>query len=78
MIEKLNYHSWFGYRCLNYKPAHFHATSTPLTVEKQDWVDEKLTGRYSIVMVEEKYGYGHRVLYFEDPQEAILYELTWS
>ena len=78
MIENLNYYSWFGDRCLNYKPDHFHSATTPLTLEKKDWIDEKLTGRYSVVSLEEKYGYGYRVPYFEDPQEVVLYELMWS
>jgi len=42
------------------------------------WIATTLNGRYSLVtMMDEDYQ-KFQVPAFEDPREAVLYELTWS
>lgn len=88
---KLEPLAWFVERELNYKPKHFVQTNTPLTVESRKWIYEKLVGRFVVittnldflsdldittpVQVSDYYG---RYPAFEDPKEALLYELTWA
>lgn len=74
-IDDINLHTWFIDRNLNPCPDHFVKTNTILTPEAIDWIYEKLTGRFST---------GHTGIYlgqcpsFEDPKEAMMYELTWG
>jgi hypothetical protein len=79
---------WFGDRELIYTPIHFIVSNYPFTAESLEWVLNKLTGRFSIVHYTESpdnIGYismtRHTLLgrpAFEDPTEAILYELRWA
>ena len=85
-MDKINLHTWFSDRKLSYCPKHFVSTSTPVSDERMMWIYEKTQGRFYI---NESRPYntfedllndiskGQQV-YFEDPQEAVLYELTWS
>jgi hypothetical protein len=69
---------WFSDREVYFKPPHFVMTNTPITEESKFWILKNLKGRFSLI----EYGYVTRnkkfVPAFEDPQEAILYELAWS
>ena len=84
---------WFNERQLEIAPPHFTLAKTPLTENSKLWVINNLKGRYSIVYttanesdslvnsvsvlihtVDSLYG----SIAFEDPKEAIIYELTWS
>lgn len=78
---------WYAEREVpGHTPKHFVKTNTVLTTESRLWIHNTLKGRYSInhndvrdgdafdVLVSTLYGYPA----FEDPKEAILYELTWS
>lgn len=67
-------------------PKHFILAKTRLTEKSLFWIEEKLIGRYSLVSVDphdtdyttndwSAYDYWPA---FEDPSEAVLYELTWS
>lgn len=74
-IDDINLYTWFVDRNVNPCPEHFVKSKTELTEEAKVWVYEKLTGRFSI---------GHGGIFmgqcpaFEDPKEAMLYELTWG
>lgn len=76
--------SWHTNRFLDFKPKHFVLAKTPVTSESSNWIYTKLRGRFCYVsdnslndddawsFLNEQYPA------FEDPQEAVLYELTWS
>ena len=75
--------TWFRERELKYTPKHFVVTKHEFTAESKQWVLDKLSGRFSVVQQNDdddsifsmlSMGY----LAFEDPQEAIFYELKWS
>ena len=75
--------SWFSERELKYTPKHFIVSKTPLTNESKIWILNKLKGRFSVTFTEDTID-DFLVLHlignpaFEDPKEAIFYELTWS
>jgi len=71
---------WFVERWLAYKPAHFVTASAPLTKESAQWIQSKLVGRYAHDVglgLDDDFFYVTKPA-FEDPAEALLYELTWS
>ncbi len=84
-MNDINLLTWFGQRQLDFCPKHFVKTNTPLTDERRMWIFEKLQGRFYCQQVDRL---DLRMLldditelsvpFFEDPQEAILYELMWS
>jgi hypothetical protein len=78
---------WFSEREIKtHVPPHFIKCETPLTEKSKLWVITKLQGRYSIsigsdnndsdaltyLFIDQEY------IYFEDPKEAMIYELRWS
>ena len=76
--------TWFSERELSYTPKHFIITKHEFTEESKQWVLDKLTGRFSVAPYNTDeddslltlFTSGH--LAFEDPQEALFYELKWS
>lgn len=80
---KVNPIRWYSNRELDFKPAHFIESNVPLTKESLVWVREKLLGRY---FLDDKKAYPFLpfivntvgVIYFEDPKELSIYELTWG
>ena len=75
--------TWFSERELQHTPKHFIISNTPLTVVSKIWILDKLKGRFSIAYTED--GDDSFIVFhsmgnpaFEDPKEAIFYELTWS
>ena len=83
MIEfQLDPITWFSERELTHTPKHFVVTSHPCTSESKQWVLDKLSGRFSItypVVSNNIYELiNPSCLAFEDPQEAVFYELKWS
>ena len=69
--------TWFAERQLDYCPVHFKKASTPIDDEKLIWIFENLSGRFfysedNNLFILAEY------IYFEDPKELVLYELTWS
>lgn len=76
-MRKINLYTWFGQRELRHCPIHFIETKTAITPESKQWILENLTGRFYLA---QKYYDFDALEYpcFEDPQEAVLYELTWS
>jgi len=75
-IDDISMQTWFSERELDYVPPHFIPTKVQLTPESKEWILEKLQGRFAIT-------YSFNVVNsvyvaFEDPKEAMFYELTWS
>jgi hypothetical protein len=76
--------TWFSERELSYTPKHFIITKHEFTAESKQWVLDKLVGRFSVAPYNSNdndsfllmFSSGH--LAFEDPQEALFYELKWS
>jgi len=76
-MHKINLYTWYQQRQLDYCPIHFVATNTPLTSESKMWVLERLQGRFFLPQILSLQS-NEAPPYFEDPEEAVLYELTWS
>lgn len=75
--------TWFSERKMSFTPTHFVISNTPLTPESNQWILNNLTGRYSVVhMSSDSDGFLLTASFgnpaFEDPREAVIYELTWS
>ena len=78
-MKDINVWTWYGQRELNYCPKHFVMAKTTLDSTKQLWVLEKLSGRFFIQdRMDNVFLSYTNAIYFEDPKEAVLYELTWS
>jgi hypothetical protein len=71
---------WFINRKLSYKPVHFVTAKTPLKKESAVWVIHTLHGRFTFEGTNEFNEDFEEIVYpsFEDPKEAVLYELKWS
>lgn len=76
-IEDINLYTWFSDRELPFAPEHFVKTNTPASSEAKSWIFEKLQGRFTF-MTAERAGFGEFCPAFEDPKEAVFYELTWG
>lgn len=78
-IDDVNLYTWFMERELNFTPGHFVTSKTPLTDESKIWIFEKLSGRFAASNHNQSGGF-FGVMYpsFEDPKEALFYELTWG
>lgn len=75
---------WYSERKLGYTPKHFTIANTALTTEAELWIRSKLEGRYSVTSNLQG-GDEFDFLFnmnefpaFEDPKEAMMYELKWS
>lgn len=80
-IDDINLYTWFTNRELDYVPKHFVTADTPLTPEAREWVLEKLSGRFATTAYPFDYisnSFPSVRIAFEDPKEAVFYELTWS
>jgi hypothetical protein len=71
---------WFVNRQLDFKPLHFITAKTRLTNESAKWILTSLTGRFSFSGHYEVDDFFDHVILpsFEDPGEAVMYELKWS
>ena len=77
----INLMTWFSERQLNVCPKHFIMVKIPVSEDSLSWIIDRLSGRFHI-------GADHKqpsLLFdldeypsFEDPQEAMLFQLTWS
>jgi len=84
----LNVCTWQMERELNYLPSHFVVSKTPITHESKQWILESLNGRFCVVSSNEIEYFTSSLnlnmlmptIYpaFEDPQEAVFYELKFS
>ena len=75
-INDINLYEWFGSRKLDFAPAHFVKVNTHINEESKVWIQEKLQGRYSLYPAEDSFF--AVIPAFEDPKEALFYELTWG
>jgi len=80
---KVNLYTWHSERSLTFCPKHFVLVKTEITEESKLWIDEYLIGRYYIGSFKTKEPHDFLLSfsefpYFEDPQEAIAYQLKWS
>lgn len=84
MIDyKINPVDWYSERKLIYTPKHFTLTTTPITNESELWILSTLTGRYSLTSGvsdgDTDFMFNmNNYPSFEDPKEALIYELKWS
>lgn len=69
----INIETWLTDRELSYCPKHFVKANTPLFDKSKIWILERLHGRFYIQNDHLSF-----IPFFEDPEEAMLYELTWS
>lgn len=76
-VDDINLSTWFIDRELDFTPSHFVSSKVPLTDEAKVWILEKLTGRFSISGLSTGF-FGSPFPHFEDPKEALFYELTWG
>lgn len=80
----INLITWFSDRQLDFCPKHFIRTNTPIDDEKHLWILENLKGRYHLAGPKEVrdedifFLFGDMYPCFEDPQEAVIYELKFS
>ena len=76
-MKKINLFTWFANRQVTYLPTHFIKCNADVTEESKKWVYEHTNGRFYI---DETYSLfqDETNIYFEDSQEAMLYELKWS
>jgi hypothetical protein len=81
MKREIDPQSWFGIREIKSNiPKHFIKSNTPMSEESYIWVVKKLAGRFGtstdasnlLSIIDDAY------VYFEDPKEAMIYELRWS
>lgn len=83
MIDyKINPIDWYSERKLEYTPKHFTISRTPVTTESELWIRSTLMGRYTITAAtndtkEFLFDFSNYPA-FEDPKEAMIYELKWS
>jgi hypothetical protein len=85
-MQEINPYFWYNERKLDFTPNHFVVTKTPVTDQSLVWVYNALSGRFSITNIHENSDVLTSVILFyqtiniafEDPKEAMLYELTWS
>ena len=81
-LENINKETWFKKRCLEYIPSHFVITRTAVTTETLFWVYERTNGRFAFVKhyphADQQSLIYDEAIAFEDPKEAVMYELTWS
>jgi hypothetical protein len=76
-MNELNLMTWFTDRKVAFLPKHFVPTKSKVTDDSINWVLEKLSGRFYI-KTSNQFWEDTREIYFEDPKEAMVYELTWS
>lgn len=78
VIDPVN---WYILRELKFKPPHFVTANTPVMDELAlKWIIYNLRGRYTLASEFKMNSSFVQEIYpsFEDPHEALLYELKWS
>lgn len=87
-LDSINLSTWFSERELTFVPVHFVAANSRLTTESIAWTLENLQGRYAIRPADPYLYYVNtrsvhdvyesKIIFFEDPTEALFYDLRWS
>lgn len=72
--------NWYSTRKLEFLPGHFVRASTPITQDSLFWIQSTLKGRYTLITTFSLQVMADSVIVpaFENPEEATIYELTWS
>ena len=81
MIDDIDPRLWFCERELAYPPKHFVKATTKVTEESKQWVLEKLRGRFAVTRNNTDFFSDMTclgIILFEDPAEAMMFELKWS
>jgi len=74
-IQDINLVEWHSEREVIFSPKHFVHSKAPVTPESLDWIKTNLVGRYTIINAPNS---SFRTAAFEDPREAVFFELTWT
>jgi hypothetical protein len=71
---------WFSTRETKFAPPHFVVAQTKLTIESLHWVRNNIRGRFSVLGDPADLLFGNDLgsVAFEDPKDAMIYELKWS
>jgi len=76
---------WYAKRELEFTPSHFIKSKVPLYSNSLEWLVNHTQGRYSIIQTLERDEDNFLIVLsnlgypaFENPQEAIMYELKWG
>lgn len=71
---------WFIERKLAHRPPHFVSATTPINKESAQWIAHSLVGRYALESDCKIDNFFVELVMpsFEDPAEAVMYELKWS
>lgn len=86
-MKAINPITWFSDRELRYNPGHFILVRIPIDNDRMEWILDNLSGRFCLVDtpgLSSGTGYSHNVQdwgyypAFEDPAEAIHYQLIWG
>lgn len=87
MEKELDPITWYSNRELEFAPPHFTVAKTALSDESKLWIINNLRGRFSVMpYIDPEKLSSPWVLFndnmgipaFEDPKEALIYELKWS
>ncbi len=74
----INYETYFAERQLDFLPKHFVVTNTAINNESLRWIYEKLHGRFYLKTNASHLFDLDQYPCFEDPSEAVIYEITWA
>lgn len=84
-LYTINITEWFSDRKLDFCPKHFIKSTIFLTPDSKRWIRERLIGRYAFYTNSFNINRGWtssssstECPAFEDPGEAVMFELTWS
>lgn len=77
-ITDINLFTWFSEREMNFAPPHFVYAAGKISPETKQWVLEKLSGRFHVPTTFFPITKAKGSIAFEDPAEALFYELKWA
>ena len=69
IVDEITVMDWYCIRELDMVPLHFTGTTAKPVDSAVMWIRSNLHGRWAMV---------GGVVYFEDPSEALQYELMWG
>lgn len=75
---------WYGLRQLSFVPKHFIKCPTGVSTESKVWIQNNASGRYAFAKQpvtaanQLESDFFRDRIYFENNQDAIMYELMWS
>ena len=72
---------WYGTRELSVVPPHFIKCPSAVTSEGKYWIQNNASGRYAFARIPTTVQYvldRDEAVWFENNQDAVMYELFWS